>query len=501
MSASLPVPPAAPPVQAPGTAPTAPAAPAPAPDARAVDRVRLDSLREAARRIEEIPAPTPPVLASLPKAPALTPQESMSALGQWGTILAVLGSAFTREPMATAFNAAAAGMRAYQQGNILAVHEERKTFRDALQRALAHNKMLNEQYVDALQKSGFDLNKARGALTAIATEHRDQIALAAINAANSRALMEVTTQREIAGEKLAIMAESQNYLYREQQLKDVGTLLATGYYTPASAREAVGLPPLKGADHDTGQTSMVLPKSTLATEAFGEILSGKPPSMGRGTQGAWGINRKNYMNTYAALVRALGGPAAVQMIRGNVNGSKIALSRIANLSASVDSFEGTAVRVAALLHQAMKSGLAGSGVVPLNHIIQSARRAGGNPAIARMDTLMETLNSEYARVMSSAAGGGGGATTDAARAAAGRLLSPDMTLPQAAASLHAMLQAMQVRRQAINDELGALRASLLHALPMQTGTVAPGSAQVAPAVPPSAGLPPGFTLLPGGTVH
>jgi hypothetical protein len=224
---------------------------APVPDGLAAVHQRTNELAQAARHLASIKDPTLPTLEALPKAPTLHPQEIMGGLSQWGTILAIFGSMLTRQPMTAALNAAASGMRAYQAGNAAGVKDARQTYMENLQRALAHNKELNQQYIDALERGNFDIAKVRGQMTAIASANHDSIALAALETNHADKMAELVQQRAIAGAHLAQIAADMHYkdaALKIKALSTIATMKENGLTIPPEIYDEAGItPPAPGA--------------------------------------------------------------------------------------------------------------------------------------------------------------------------------------------------------------------------------------------------------------
>ena len=226
--------------------PAAPTAPPAQPDDLAATHHYTETLMGAAARLRALKNPTLPEFEALPKPPTLHPQQVLGGLSQWGTILAIFGSMLTRQPMTAALNAAAAGMRAYQKGDMAGVQQQRQAYTENLQRALAHNKELNQKYIDALQRNNFDLSKAKGEMTGIAAANHDSLMMASIEAANARSAAELTQQRAIAGAKLAALLADQHYkdaALRVKALATIATMKENGITVPPELYTEAGMKP------------------------------------------------------------------------------------------------------------------------------------------------------------------------------------------------------------------------------------------------------------------
>lgn len=481
-TASLPMPPT-PPAQPPQGAAPPPGQPGPNhipaanpndPHGVAESRARTTSLLDAARRIEAMKDPAAPHLEALPTPPTIAPHAALAALGTWGPLLAIFGAFATREPMTAALNAAAAGMRAYHQGNLQAVHQARVSYQQNLQRALAHNNELNQQYGDALRGAGLDLTKARTSIQAIAAAHHDQLMQEEINQRGAESAARLLLMRQTAAIKLTELQANQKY--REAQMKaaqeksDAAMIAAdtkAGIPIPKSLG-GTGVPP-KGK-------GLPLTADAVDYAASMYMLTGQMPALGLGTSGNVQQIREAIINRAAVLAKQWGGTGTVLARRAQMKALNAGLDTLQRQKANVGSYEGTAQRVADQVLSLAPKAVGGSDILPINQWIQAGMKATGSGNVAAFTSALTSFVNEYARIMSSP-GAAGGVTSDAARSEAASLLSANMTLPQLQAVIAQMKRAMATRPTAIDQQIGVTTQAIQKLLQM------PPVSPAAPAAP------------------
>jgi hypothetical protein len=162
----------------------------------------IDESHATLEKIRGMKSPDAPTLKDLPDSPDTQPKDPIQALGSMASILAMLGSLRTRAPLTSALNAGAASMQGFHQGDKERVKLERDKFHDELEKGLRQNQEEMAKYSAALQKSSFDMTKAHGELTALASQFKDEQMLAAMESGNVEMQYKIFTDRASIQQKL-----------------------------------------------------------------------------------------------------------------------------------------------------------------------------------------------------------------------------------------------------------------------------------------------------------
>lgn len=147
------------------------------------------------------------------KGPPPQPQATNVA-EQWGSpamLLAVIGSAFTRQPLTNALNAGAAVMKGFQQRDYDAAQTAFKNWKEANDTSLKLMSIQRESYADALKaiehSGGEDRKDAMATFTALAHAFNDQPMIAAAAAGRWDHALAIDADRGSLAEKAKIGAE------------------------------------------------------------------------------------------------------------------------------------------------------------------------------------------------------------------------------------------------------------------------------------------------------
>lgn len=203
-----------------------------------------------------------------------------------------------------------------------------------------------------------------------------------------------------------------------------------------------------GRDPNT-DVAVHLTGEALDTAARAYIKSGgNLPSMGMGRQAAAAkvaiINRASEMESGVDLAGNKAGYAAD-------TGS---LKKLQQQSDAVTAFENTANKNTAVLKETLKK-LPDGGSSLLNRPIRALAGALGSEDIARFNVARQSVQNEYARIISNP--NLSGVMSDSARKEAEHLLSDTATVGQILAALDTLGQEASNRRTSFDDQLKAIR--------------------------------------------
>jgi len=170
-------------------------------------------------------------------------------------------------------------------------------------------------------------------------------------------------------------------------------------------------------------------------------------------------------------------PPNLQALRTQYASDQVALTNLEKISTAAEAFTNTAEYNRSILDQIAKD-IPDTGVTFLNKPYRALSTMFGSETMARLDAIRQSLQNEYARIVSSP--GMTGVVTDTMRSKLDQILSPSATVGQMKAALDTLAQEAGNRRKSYHEQSEALR----HKLDPQAETSGMPPALTAPSVAP-----------------
>jgi hypothetical protein len=145
------------------------------------------------------PLATPPTALQPPKPKYRDPME---ALANPITMLALVGSLFTRQPAATALKSLTAAMKAQQQGDQQAFENEFAVYQGQVKQLHEEQQRENQEYRRELDNRRLDLQERNARIARNATRRGDRAMITATNSGNPTAVEDLLKARQAAVDKL-----------------------------------------------------------------------------------------------------------------------------------------------------------------------------------------------------------------------------------------------------------------------------------------------------------
>lgn len=158
-----------------------------------------------------MPTPQQPQLQPInTKPPEYHQLEPIQAFQNWGVVLAMFGSLFTRAPITSAFKSGAAAMKAFHENDLQTFEIQRQNWKDQIDEALQQNKQELEKYDTALKSSEFDMSKLTAQFQGIAAANKDQVMLSTLQAGNIDQAINIIQHREDMQQRLKSLSFGQD---------------------------------------------------------------------------------------------------------------------------------------------------------------------------------------------------------------------------------------------------------------------------------------------------
>lgn len=152
---------------------------------------------------KEIKPPAQPQLRSIPQAPQQNFRDPMEGAGGPAMLLAGIASLFTRRPLTSALNAAAASMEAFHQGDKERMENERQKWKDQVEVALKQNQQELDKYRAAMEAAHLTQQERMAKMQAIAASSSDEVLKASIRNGDLDQASKILEGRQKAAEGLA----------------------------------------------------------------------------------------------------------------------------------------------------------------------------------------------------------------------------------------------------------------------------------------------------------
>lgn len=199
------------------------------------------------------------------------------------------------------------------------------------------------------------------------------------------------------------------------------------------------------------ESAPTLTPAALDMAALRYRIDGTLPPMGMGKAGA--TVRQAIINR-AAEVDPTANIAANKALYG---ADKASLQKLQQQTDAVTAFENTADRNAQVLRDIAKD-IPDFGAKFLNKTVRAAAGRLGSKNMAKFDSIRQSVQNEYARILSNP--NLAGTMSDSARKEAETLLSPDATVGQIAAALDTLKLEASNRRQEYQGQLDVVKGRL-----------------------------------------
>lgn len=390
---------------------------------------------------QPLPHPVIPQLGGMPRAPDQTPRNPLNVFQQNSTILAMLGSLFTRKPLITAMNAASAAMKGYAEGDKTAADAAHNTWKDALESAVAQNKAEMDQYNLLMQDTELSETERNAQLTGLAASNNDQNMLAALKSGEPQMAFSLLEGRQKSAESLTGMLVQAQQFEQQQAMERQRLDEEKRYHDLVTGSDGGGGP----LDPQTVQM--------LGTQ----YISGDPSALTGLGQGRLGMMARQQVLKWAATQGTGGETPDIALTRAGYAAGKATLKQMKNYIARADTFQSVFLKNIQQVKKYSQAGVAGELPV-INKWIQAGRRATGDPDVAAFDAAIRTAGREYARIMSGPTSNA--QLTVAAQSTADEMLSPNMNADQLQAVIQVMEQDIQNSIGAASDTVDVLNDSL-----------------------------------------
>lgn len=396
---------------------------------------------------QPLPHPVIPQLQGMPRAPDQTPRDPKIVFQQSSTILAILGSLFTRKPLITAMNAASAAMKGYAEGDKAAADAAHNTWKDSLEAAVAQNKAETDQYDLLMRDTELSETERNAQLAGLAASNNDQNMLAALKSGEPNMAFSLLEGRQKSAESLTgMLVQAQQF--EQQQAMERERMVETERHNQtaeALTAQRYGIGATPGQGPLDPQTAQMLADSFKKT--------GTLPPMGYGPQAAAARNQ-----VYAL---AASGPGGVPDLADNKATYKAVSSALTNFTTylnRVDTYQRTFLKNVQQVFKYAPKGVGPTKLPVVDAWIQGGRQATGDPDVVAFSNAITTAKNEYARIMS---GANSNAQLQAgAMEKADGLMNNAMNIDQLQAAFNVMNQDVQNAQTSTSEQIDDLHQRL-----------------------------------------
>lgn len=374
---------------------------------------------------QPVPHPPVPQLQAMPAAPDTRMKNPLNVFQNVGTVLAMLGSAFTRRPMVTAMNSAAAAIKGYAAGDKDAAERAHSQWKDSLEAAVSQNQAEMDQYKTLLENTKLDYADREAQLQAIAASNNDQTMLAALRSGAPQMAFQILDGRQKAAESLTqLLVQAQQR--DEQMALERARLAETQKYHGA----------LTGANNPGGGPLDPETVQMLATQYLGGDASALQ-GLGYGRQGM--LARQQVLKAASTRVGQQGGGGDIAANRATYKAVSAALRNTANYVNRATIAESTFLKNLEIVKKTMTQGVGGTPSPLVNKWVNATReQIEGDPQLKAFDIAIQTAAREYGRIVSGAVSNA--MLTDSAREESAQMLSSMLNPDQINAAIGVMTQ-------------------------------------------------------------
>jgi len=223
--------------------------------------------------------PTAPNAPKLQAAPQQQERSSFQAFQNPAVVFALLGSLLSRGKMTAALNAGAAAMKGFREGDRAAIKQNVENWKLNVEEASKQFQMEMQQYQAAMEKHRGKEAALQAELAAIASAHKDEIALATIQQDGSEGLWNLKKEQFNAHEKMMVAAGNlqDRYEAREERAREAELRRQT--QLEVAKQRSVGVTSPQGYDEyvkGIGEGRTGLPKGKYAQQIRQDVFSRYP---------------------------------------------------------------------------------------------------------------------------------------------------------------------------------------------------------------------------------
>jgi hypothetical protein len=406
---------------------------------------------------------------NIPPQPQKEAYDAVQSFGSLGAIFGIMASAFTKTPMTSAMNAAAAAMNAVKANKDEEYKQAYSAWKDSVQIALDRHKEQQEAYNNALEKMKTDATIGSSLIRNLAAKYNDP----AMMMYNEAGMWDKLENLHLARERAAVGMAAAMPKIEEWNLKKQALMSDPDWQSKEPNRMALA----SARWLQTGRAAMqqqlqnpnaILSGSDLDYEAEKYRRTGKMPQLGLGSAGSAGQNRANIIKraNELATIEMRGDIVPQGALTGDYDlggqyaraADKTSLSNLTKIADSAISYEETASRNFDLALKLAPGSIPSDWGPWINKWAESGETAFGGENVPSYVTALLTGANEYAKVMSGATGAQG-ATVDARREAAERF-SPYLSTGQIKGVIDVAKKDMDNRKDALTSQLDLIKGRI-----------------------------------------
>jgi hypothetical protein len=124
--------------------------------------------------------------------------DPVKSFGSIASVIGIMGSLLTKQPLTSALNASTAAMNAYRKNDVDAYQSAYEAWKTNTDFAFKRANWENEQYKTALEHFDKNQTQSLAQIRALATLNQDEVAMAALNSGNIKNLIDIFNSRQEA---------------------------------------------------------------------------------------------------------------------------------------------------------------------------------------------------------------------------------------------------------------------------------------------------------------
>ncbi len=382
--------------------------------------------------------PKPPKLEEIPKPRAEQFRDPYQAFQSPAIVLAGIASLFTRQPLTTAFNSAAATLKGFHDGDKEVMEWHRQQWKDSVEQALQQNQKEMTAYRAAMEAASLSVADRAARMQAIAAGVGDDNMIAAIREGNIDLQWKLLDTREQAQTKLnefklKFLEGREKFEEQKRHNLEMEGVARGGLAVKERKLESEAGEPMSEKAKETAARLLIRGNTSWMT------------NLGRGAQG-----RKDLIavrNKAAEILDEQGvGPeaaaeainAATAAFMGQKRGASALGQREALITGAISTAQATAPRVLETSEKVDRTQFP-----DINTIILHAQQKTGGENVIRFGIAVNTLANNYARAL----GAGSSVLTDTARKEALELMQTNWSKGQIRVAVDQLMIEMQSELQ------------------------------------------------------
>lgn len=365
--------------------------------------------RAALNRTLDQPMPAPPQQEKIEPPP--NPEDSKKNIMAFAAAMAVLGavsSRFVRNVGTASLDAFAGSIKGWQEGNLQAYEQKAQEWKQATDKTIANNKMVQEKYKQVLENHKLNIDNQMAAIQTIAAEYHDKMTFDAAAAKNYTLVAQIYEKNA----QFTAKAEAASDKIWEQHEKEFNkNVNKAGYLQSPAGQQALeehiqSLPPeqqtaerlkykgfaeVYGAKPMTQETARRIAEQVIAGDTTAR------QNIGRGVQSATDLRLINEQITQVANERGLTG-ADLARAQAEFQGQKAAERTLGTYGAKLSQASNAVDFFADQALDASKKLPRGS-FVPANRAIQAYQSNTSDPSLYDLGFALMSLVNAYARAI------------------------------------------------------------------------------------------------------